>query len=276
MVLQIISNQIGIDAGGTLIKIAYFTDNGSLQLLKYPSKEISAVVEWLKQSFHDAAICVTGGKGELLHKLIKLNLKRIIEFDATCSGVLYLLRGINNIPSSFVLTNVGTGTSVHLVNKDGHHRIGGTGVGGGTMIGLAELLAGVSDFDNLVHLAQQGVRDHLDLKVSQIYEGAESPISGDLTASNFGNPAHSAAEISKSDYLASIIGLVGETVSTVSVLAAGQHGVASIIYIGSSFIDNESLKKVVMDYTLLRGATPLILHNGEYSGAIGALLSLGS
>ncbi|MNE69179.1 Type II pantothenate kinase [compost metagenome] len=53
-----------------------------------------------------------------------------------------------------------------------------------------------------------------------------------------------------------------------------QHGLSMIVYIGSSFIGNEALQKVVADYTILRGAHPLILKNGEYSGAIGALFSI--
>ncbi|MNW61582.1 Type II pantothenate kinase [compost metagenome] len=114
----------------------------------------------------------------------------------------------------------------------------------------------------------------MDLKVSHIYEGSEPPISGDLTASNFGNINGATSGIETPDYLASVIGLVGETVTTVSVHAAMQHGLSTIVYIGSSFIGNEALKKVVTDYTILRGANPLILQNGEYSGAIGALFSI--
>ncbi|MNC54729.1 Type II pantothenate kinase [compost metagenome] len=142
------------------------------------------------------------------------------------------------------------------------------------MLGLSKLLAGTEEFGEIVQSAPHGLREKVDLKVSHIYEGAEPPIPGDLTASNFGNVPHSIEELDKSDLLASVIGLVGETVTTVSVHAASQYGVSSIVYIGSSFIGNDLLKKVVEDYTVLRGATPYLLNNGEYSGAIGALFSL--
>lgn len=210
----------------------------------------------------------------MLQKLLQQNILQIVEFEATCKGVLYLLREAEDMPQEFVLTNVGTGTSVHIVKPGSHFRIGGTGVGGGTMLGLSRLLTEVSSYEQMARLAPQGIRDRVDLKVSQIYEGSEPPISGDLTASNFGNITGTPSGILAADYLASVIGLVGETVTTVSVHAAMQHGLSTIVYIGSSFIGNEALKKVVTDYTILRGAHPLILTNGEYSGAVGALLSL--
>ena len=98
---------------------------------------------------------------------------------------------------------------------------------------------------------------------------------GDLTASNFAKlfQRDTVGDIAKADLLASVIGLVGETVATTSVLAAGQGGISSIVYIGSSFFRNEPLKDVVRTYTVLRGGTPIFPDNGEYCGAIGAALS---
>lgn len=269
------ATKIGIDAGGTLIKIAY-KHNNKMELVKFPTNQMAVAVSWIKEHFPNVEICVTGGKSEVLQKRLEQNVQKLVEFEATCMGVLYLLREIENAPEEFVLTNVGTGTSIHIVKNDGHFRIGGTGVGGGTMIGLSRLLTEIKGYDELVQLAPQGFRDRVDLKVSHIYEGSEPPISGDLTASNFGNIPETPSGIDQADYLASVIGLVGETVTTVSVFAAMQHEISSIVYIGSSFIGNEMLKKVVVEYTILRGANPYILSNGEYSGAIGALLSLDS
>ncbi|WP_332461400.1 type II pantothenate kinase [Paenibacillus tianjinensis] len=265
--------KVGIDAGGTLIKIAYLK-NDKVELVKFPSSQMSFTVSWLHEKFPAARFCVTGGKSDVLQRHLQLSVLKMAEFEATCKGVLFLLQETEDMPQEFVLTNVGTGTSVHIVRPDGHFRIGGTGVGGGTLLGLSRLLTEVSDYDDIVRLAPQGVRDRVDLKVSHIYEGSEPPISGDLTASNFGNITGISSGIETPDYLASVIGLVGETVTTVSVHAAMQHGLSAIVYIGSSFIGNEALAKVVADYTILRGAHPLLLKNGEYSGAIGALLSI--
>jgi type II pantothenate kinase len=266
-------NSVGIDAGGTLIKIAYKINN-ELHFKKFPVAEMAVAVAWIQKHFSDAEICVTGGKVKQLNDLLNRPIRTLIEFDATCSGVQYLMNQQKLSSEPFVLTNVGTGTSIHFVDKEQHHRVGGIGVGGGTLMGLSYLLTGVQDYAEIVELSRQGNRKHIDLKVSDIYEGTVPPISGDLTASNFGKVLHAQKPRQNSDLLASVIGLVGETITTISVQAATQNGVSSIVYIGSSFIGNDVLRDTVINYTVLRGAVPTVLQDGEYSGAIGALLAV--
>ncbi|MBA4495190.1 type II pantothenate kinase [Paenactinomyces guangxiensis] len=266
---------IGIDAGGTLVKAAYM-HNHSLKFKRFPISRLGDAASWIN-GFEKAKICMTGGKAALLKSMINYKVAEMVEFEATCDGVRYLLAKNDGSEKSYILTNVGTGTSIHHIDHNKQQRLGGTGVGGGTIMGLSQLLTGLTDYEAIVSLAAKGVRDRIDLKVSHIYEGAEPPLPGDITASNFGNilPQGSTDPLTKEDRLASVIGLVGETVAVVSVLAAGHYGVSSIIYIGSSFVRNDPLKEVVESYTKLGGASPVFPEHGEYSGAIGALLSLG-
>ncbi|UVI29500.1 type II pantothenate kinase [Paenibacillus spongiae] len=263
---------IGIDAGGTLIKVVC-RNRGGLKYHKFPSVQLDYVASWIN-GFDEAQVCVTGGKAALLKSKMKRSAAEIVEFEATSQGVRYFLADHDFTEDAYLVTNVGTGTSIHHVTDRHQKRIGGTGVGGGTMMGLAQLLTGITDYEQIVRLAAKGARDRIDLKVSHIYEGAEPPIPGDLTASNFGHllPSASLASLSQEELLAAVIGLVGETVATTSVLAAGQCGVSSVIFIGSSFLRNNLLKEVVIRYTKLRGGNPLFLRNGEYCGAVGASL----
>lgn len=266
-------SNIGIDAGGTLIKVAY-RENGAIQYRKFTSKNPDEVVEWIENHFSNPKICITGGKATLLqNRLAPIECNTMVEFEATCNGVSFLLKNDEVMLNSFILTNVGTGTSIHFINNDSHIRVGGTGVGGGTLMGLSSLLTGVHDFSHIVETAKTGHRDTIDLKVKDIYEGSAPPLLGDLTASNFGKVlSNSSHEIN--DLLASIIGLVGETFVTASIFAADRFGTKNIVYIGSSFIDNDILRRIVDEYTRFKGMNPVYVENGEYSGAIGALLSL--
>jgi type II pantothenate kinase len=269
--------KVGIDAGGTLIKVAFMRNN-ELVLEKFASREITALAEWINTSFPGADLCLTGGKSKLLEADLAVEhvLTRMLEFEATCAGAFYLRK--QQMPQAngpFILTNVGTGTSVHAVNLDNNRRIIGTGVGGGTLLGLSSLLTGEGDYEAIVGMAKQGIRERIDLKVSHIYEGAEPPIPGELTASNFGRVLPGGGEHRTEDVLASIMGMVGETVTTVSVMAAAQCGMKEIVYAGSAFDANPVLRDVVNWYTRIRECEPQLLENGGYCGAIGALLSLG-
>lgn len=266
---------IGVDAGGTLIKVVYKTKE-AIEYKKFHVSQLQDAARWIND-FDDSTVCITGGKARLLTSSLRQPAKEMLEFEATCAGARYLLEQSGATRGACVLTNVGTGTSIHYLYDGKQRRLGGTGIGGGTLMGLSKLLTGLTDFDDLVQLAAKGERGRIDLTVGHIYEGAEPPIPGNLTASNFGYvPSLQLTDgISQEDLLASVVGLVGETAATVSVLAAAQCNVSSIVFIGSTFYGNPLLKDVVTSYTKLRGASPMFLANGEYCGAIGALQSLG-
>ncbi|RYL88848.1 type II pantothenate kinase [Sporolactobacillus sp. THM7-4] len=267
--------RVGIDAGGTLIKVVC-KEGKDIRFSSFPVSRMEECTERFDRYDPETEICLTGGKASLLRK--KISEKRVStigEFAASCSGARFLLREqYEQIPEAFILTNVGTGTSIHFVEGEKNSRISGTGVGGGTIIGLSGLLTGVHDFNQMMELAKLGKRNHVDLTVAHIYEGYTPPIPGDLTASNFGLVSADSEGISDSDKIASVIGLVAETVTTMSVLAAENKQVDTVVYIGSSFVGNPALKEVVTGYSTFRGTTPIIPERGQYSGAIGALLSL--
>lgn len=273
------ASEIGVDAGGTLIKIAYRPSGEEpIQFRTIPSTNLKEAADWLNERMQGGSsfVCMTGGKAALLKNRLSFPTMQMVEFEATVSGVRWLLKREGMELDSFIMTNVGTGTSVHFVDRSSHYRVGGTGVGGGTLVGLSAMATGIRSFKDIVTLAAAGCRDRIDLTVNHIYEGADPPIPGELTASNFGRWLETGGSAAKEDLLASVVGLVGETVATVSVLAAAQCGASVIIYIGSSFLHNDLLYKVVSDYTKLRGSQALILPNGEFSGAIGAMLAAAS
>ena len=76
------------------------------------------------------------------------------------------------------------------------------------------------------------------------------------------------------DVLATVQGLVGEVITTLSIQVAQERKVENIVYIGSTLTDNENLKHVISYYTKLKKHTPIFLGNCGFSGAIGALLNV--
>lgn len=265
---------IGIDAGGTLTKVAYNQD-GHIHYKKFPTEDTAAVMALVQTQLDAAArIALTGGRAHVIkNRLQHQQMKELVEFEATCRGAQHLARQ-QEIPleEPFILANVGTGTSIHYVNGDNHERIIGSGIGGGTLVGLAQGLTGEKNFEQIVQLAAGGDRAKLDLQVKDIYGDQESPILGSLTASNFGKS--SKGDPSKQDQMAAIAGMVAETVMLLSTQAADRFGTYSIVYIGSTFSNHNDLKDSIATYTKLVEKKPYFLKNGEMSGALGALLSL--
>ncbi|WP_185819879.1 type II pantothenate kinase [Salibacterium salarium] len=269
---------VGIDAGGTLSKIVY-TNGGEWGYKKIATDRVGEIREWIYEQFTNPHIHITGGKAGVFLQELSGAAKNVNEFEATCEGVNWLLEQnglLTQIGSRFMVTNVGTGTSIHYVQQDAYERIGGSGMGGGTLLGLSYLLTGEDHYDKILELGKNGQGEGLNVTVADIYSHETPPISGDLTASNFGNAANRKEQsFSKEDYIAAIVRMIGETITTMSVQAAERLKTDAIIYIGSTFSGHDTLKDIIKGYTKLRGKQAFFLEYGEYSGAIGALLNNG-
>ena len=91
-----------------------------------------------------------------------------------------------------LLISIGSGVSIIKVNDySSFQRVGGTMIGGGTLLGLSNLLTGVNDFDTINELALKGHNEGVDMLIKDIY-GDKSPFSeltGDLLASSFAKVA---------------------------------------------------------------------------------------
>jgi type II pantothenate kinase len=127
---------------------------------------------------------------------------------------------------------MGTGTSIVMAQNNGENiRLGGTGVGGGTLTGLSKLLLNVSSTDNIISIAETGDLKNIDLKLGDITKKDIIPGMPDyLTASNFGKISDL---VTKPDIALGIINMVFESVGMMSIFAARQFGLEDIVLIGN-------------------------------------------
>ncbi|MBD7944314.1 MULTISPECIES: type II pantothenate kinase [Psychrobacillus] len=269
------TTRIGIDAGGTLTKIAYWDRENKMSFKSFLSSDFQGVREWIENKHSSSAICLTGGRAEQLKKFLlsKQDLPYMVEFDATMNGVMYQMKQEVISSSSAIIANIGTGTSIHIMHDKTHSRIAGSGIGGGTLLGLGMALTGLTNYKEMIALSKDGKRSTIDVLVSDIYKDNKLPITGSLTASNFGGVTLKPEQArSRADLLAGIQGIIGEVVATLCIQAAEAHGVKDIIYIGSTLEENSLLQEIIESYTILKNKNPIFLEKHGYSGAIGALL----
>lgn len=74
-----------------------------------------------------------------------------------------------------MLVSIGSGVSIIKVDDyNKFERVSGTMIGGGTLLGLSNLLTGINDFDTIVKMAQDGDNSKVDMLVKDIY-GENSP-----------------------------------------------------------------------------------------------------
>ncbi|MDR7000708.1 type II pantothenate kinase [Neobacillus niacini] len=264
--------KVGIDAGGSLIKIAYQEKN-RMHYKKFPITEMEKAISWLKIAAPNAKAALTGGKAHIIQQNFYTEEVIVPEFQATCVGAkLFLQEEGKKSEDPFLLVNIGTGTSWHIVRGEEFERILGSGMGGGTFTGLGSLLTNVEDFSELTKLATEGDRGKVDLLVRDIYESAQPPIDGNLTAANFAKGKK--VKHTDADQIAAISNMIVETIVLLTLQAVTIHQVRQVVFIGSTLIGNQSLRKGLEFYMNRIGLTAEFLEKGEYCGAVGAYFSV--
>src|SRR5262245_25802773 len=144
----------GLDLGASLHKVALARDPslGDLELATFPASERDAALA-LVAARAPTRVVLTGGSAATVPAQIVAPATVASEFDAWARGARWLAeRAGTPLDEPHLLVSLGTGTSMLLVAGGTATRIGGTALGGGTLVGLGGLLLGVDRFDRLVEL----------------------------------------------------------------------------------------------------------------------------
>jgi type II pantothenate kinase len=144
----------------------------------------------------------------------------------------------------------------------------GSGVGGGTLQGLAERMLNFHEFETISNLADQGDLGMVDLTIGDITTAEIPGLTPDATASNFGKLEDLARP---EDISAGIVNLVFQSVGTASVLAARMQGLDRIVITGN--LSMMPLGKNILDgFSRLYNVRFLIPEHAEFATAVGASL----
>ncbi len=232
---------IGIDLGGSTTKIVGFDNDCCANRLIDPlfvraTDPITAVygafgkfLDTNNFSLEDIKkVMVTGvGASYLSKPLYGLPCEKVAEFTANGLGGLYL-SGLDRA----LITSCGTGTSLVYAERGAEPKyLGGTGVGGGTLVGLSKKMLNMDNVEHISDLAATGSLDNIDLKIKDITKADILPGFGDImTASNFGSVSDLAT---REDLALGIINMVFETIGMISIFAARNYGLRDIVLTGN-------------------------------------------
>jgi type II pantothenate kinase len=215
-------------------------------------------------------LAVTGGKHlNLGDKIESTKIVHVNEIDAVGEGAMNLsgLSGKNPI----IIVSAGSGTACILAKDGNFMHCSGTGVGGGTVLGLSKLLLGTTDPIEIAKLAKEGNESGVDLILEDVVSGPIGELPSDTTAVNFGKLSKIDSEISKEDIAAGIVNLVGQTAARIATSVATTFKAREIVVVGRSPSFN-GLKNSLEQAASIMGFSPHFPKNGEYASALGALL----
>ena len=238
------STVLGIDVGGSTTKIVGFhLENGVKTLIEDPlfvratdpiTSVYGAFGRFTAENDIDLSqidrIMMTGvGSSFLSRPIYGLSCAPVSEFKSIGLGGLYL-SGLDEA----IIVSMGTGSAlVHAKRTENGTEtryLGGTGVGGGTLVGLTKRLIGVDTIEHIEQICEDGDLANVDLRISDMYKNPQEDINADLTAANFGKLSDMATN---ADIALGVANMVGETIAMMAVFAARGFNLSKIVLTGN-------------------------------------------
>ena len=226
---------IGIDVGISTTKIVGIKNNKVFAPIRITAADpitslYGAFVKYLHDNDIDLSdvehVMLTGvGAAYIDQPIYGLPTSKSQEFIADGLGARFESKLDHTI-----VVSMGTGTSFVKCDGEEMKHIGGIGVGGGTLAGLARIMLNTSDIAQVAALAKQGNIRNIDLTIGDI---SAQPLPGlpmDTTASNF---ARAQSDASKEDIAAGIIKMVLQSIGSAAWLASLGSDIRDFVLIGN-------------------------------------------
>jgi len=265
---------VGLDVGGSTTKIVGMDDDNIIYKSIITAKDpVTSAYGALGRLINDQGITIgdisriniTGvGSGFSATPILGIDTVVVSEFISTGLGGLFLA-GLQKA----VVVSMGTGTAYLKAEYPDVTHIIGSGVGGGTLVGLANSMIGIDDPNKLSDLATNGDINKVDLTIGDISQAEIPGLGMHVTASNFGKAAD---DLTNEDKVCGIFNLVYQSIGTMAVLASRACGIKDVVFTGQL----TSLKECNKSFELFRELyeTNLIIpEDAEFATAIGACLA---
>lgn len=265
---------IGIDVGGSTTKIVGLKDGEIINPINVKASDpltsaYGAFGKFLAEnsltiSDIDKVMFTGVGSSFLKDELYGIKCEKVDEFLAIGLGGKHL-SGLDNA----LIVSMGTGTAYISVVGDQIMHEGGTGVGGGTLLGLANKMIGVRTFDNIMELAEKGNINNVNLTIGDISKDKISNMQGEITASNFGKISDVATQ---EDLALGIAALVFEAIGMCAVFASREKKLKNVVLTGN--LSKNHIGKHTFDMLeTIHDVKFFIPEKSDYATAIGAALA---
>ena len=213
-------------------------------------------------------IMLTGtGSSQIRNKLFGIPTQKVKEITAIGIGGMHL-SGSENI----LIANIGTGTSFVEASRKKIKHLGGTGVGGGTLVGLSEKILPVSGYDNIMKFAKKGDLSQIDLILSDVSKTKIGILNKKITVSNFGKVLNTA---NSNDIAIGIVNLVYQVIGMLAVFALKSTKMQKIVVTGFGST-NKTGRLILSEIGEFFGIKFEYPQDAEYATAIGAGLFSGT
>lgn len=263
---------LGVDIGGSTTKIVGMNEGNLVDMLRVKAADqitslYGGIGKFLRahklRPTDVSAIYLTGvGSSFIDEQVYGIKTNKVTEFHAIGTGALRL----SGLKQALVIS-IGTGTAFVRATETEIVHIGGTGVGGGTILGLASQLPCRRDVNAVLALAETGNLKNVDLLVGDIINAPTETLTLDMTASNFGKLKDPASD---SDITLGIINMVFETIGVMAAFALRNDPIDTVVLTGTLATFPQA-KPIFDKLSKMVGKKFLVLPEAIFSTALGTL-----
>ena len=264
---------VGLDIGASTTKGVILEDSIVVHQCSIQTKDAassaSETLEALLAKIGDrnaiSLVAVSGGGSRRIgDTFLGFPVRKVDEIQAIGLGGLLLAKKRKGL-----VVSIGTGTAMVVAQEGGKKicHVGGTGVGGGTLLGLSKRMLGVDDFGALEDMASRGNANNVDLTVADIVGGPVGIVPAEATASNFGRLAGTATE---DDIAAGVFNMVSQVIGVLAAMAAKAYRLEDDVILVGRPARSKMISGIISGTTELFGVRTCLPKDCEYCIAVGA------
>lgn len=257
---------LGIDIGASTTKLALMRGNRCLNMVRIAKDEPLEQAMSRLDLGGVKRIAITGvGASFIQGDLLGIPTVKTDEFIALSRGASLLAKRHN-----FLIVSVGTGTSFVRVTPFRSWHVGGSGVGGGMLAGLAKRLLDVDSVDELSRLAASGNLENVDLQLRDVCRDTISNLNPTTTVANF----NKTGEASREDIARGLFNLVFECIGVMAAFAVQKHFTRTVVLVGT-IMDMPLAAETLNAVKKLHKVSFQIPTDAPFAAAIGAARAQG-
>ncbi len=259
---------LGIDLGASSADFVLM-DSGKISFCESLAPmdliELAKKIKQLKSELGGISfIALTGGKSAFSPSTFsKTPVKKVNEISAIGAGGLFV-----SGKQRALVASLGTGTCIVCCRGKKFEHCSGTGVGGGTLLGLSQKMLGTADLKKFNSLAEKGSLRKIDLRVADIVGSGIGSLPGTATAANFAKLSGA----KKADIALGIANLVAEANASIISLAAEKCRQRDIVLTGKLLSIPVVKKRLIAGFRLL-GKKAVVPEHYAVATAAGACVA---
>lgn len=263
------NTDVAVLQDGELHTVSRLTTGRPTREMVLALAEIAVGTRWLPD-----LIAVTGGHHQALPDTIGgVPVVKVPELSAIGrGGQALLIQTVNRPQIPILIVSAGSGTAMVSVRQSVFAHVTGTGVGGGTMLGLGRLLLDTTDPLLIDSLAAAGNPSGADLSLTDVVTGSIGTLPADATAVNFGRVARLDELPSRADLAAALVTMVGQVIATLAINAARAVRAEKIVVTGH-LTDMTTMRQTMARVGDFFGFPLNVYDHAGHATVVGALLT---